>query len=142
MSKKWDKRWSEMAELVSTWSKDPSTKVGAVIAKGNKFISLGYNGAPSGVDDSRVLLDRDTKLACTIHAETNAVLSSDKKIKGCTIYVTQFPCSNCAAVLVQKGIKRVVVTKPMDPGFYERWKDSMEHSLNMFIEAGIIFEYE
>lgn len=139
---KWDQRWADMAGLVSTWSKDPSTKVGAVIASGKKFISLGYNGPPAGVSDEAILRDRDTKLACTIHAEANAILSSELPVNGCTIYVTHYPCSGCAAMIVQKGIKRVVLTKPMDEGFVERWKASMEYTKCMFEDAGVSVVYK
>ena len=73
----WDRRFLEMAALVSTWSKDPSTKVGAVITRGKFVVSLGFNGHPAGVEDSDARLhDREMKYRTIIHAELNAILSA------------------------------------------------------------------
>ena len=101
----WDARFLQMAALVATWSKDPSTKVGAVITRGKFVISLGFNGHPSGIDDSAARLhDREQKYRTIIHAEMNAILSARQPLDGCTLYVVPFmPCSNCGAVIVQAG---------------------------------------
>lgn len=106
---KWDVRFMEMARLVASWSKDPSTKVGAVIAdQHNRVVSQGYNGPPRGVEDDPGV-DRDTKLRRTIHAEKNAILFARGDVSDCTLYVTHHPCGPCAAFIVQAGISRVVV---------------------------------
>lgn len=133
---RWDLRFIEMAALVASWSKDPSTKVGAVITNDkNHVISLGFNGFPRGVED-RLDVSRETKLARTIHAEPNAILHAKQDLAGCSIYVTRPPCSNCAALIIQSGISRVVYEAP-DPAFLVRWKDSISESIQMFEEARI-----
>lgn len=133
---RWDLRFIEMAALVASWSKDPSTKVGAVITNDkNHVISLGFNGFPRGVED-RLDVSRETKLARTIHAEPNAILHAKQDLAGCSIYVTRPPCSNCAALIIQSGISRVVYEAP-DPDFLVRWKDSIGESIQMFEEARI-----
>ena len=133
---RWDLRFIEMAALVASWSKDQSTKVGAVITNDkNHVISLGFNGFPRGVED-RLDVSRETKLARTIHAEPNAILHAKQDLAGCSIYVTRPPCSNCAALIIQSGISRVVYEAP-DPDFLVRWKDSISESIQMFEEARI-----
>jgi dCMP deaminase len=131
----WDARFLQMAALVATWSKDPSTKVGAVITRGKFVISLGFNGHPSGIDDSAARLhDREQKYRTIIHAEMNAILSARQPLDGCTLYVVPFmPCSNCGAVIVQAGIKRVVTLENNN----ERWLESFEITRQIFAEAGI-----
>jgi len=136
MINKWVPRFLQMADLVATWSKDPSTQVGAVIAKGNRVISLGFNGYPSGVVDSVGDDDRDTKLLKTIHAEENAILHAKRDLKGCEMFVTHFPCPNCAAKIIQTEI--VAVYCPEQPAeFMERWGEKIELSKKMFLEAGV-----
>lgn len=133
---RWDLRFIEMASLVASWSKDPSTKVGAVITNDkNHVVSLGFNGFPRGVED-RLNVSRETKLARTIHAEANALLHAKQDLAGCSIYVTRPPCSNCAALIIQSGIERVVYEAP-DPAFLLRWKGSISESIQMFEEARI-----
>ena len=93
-SMKWDQRFLELAKLVSTWSKDPSTKVGAVIAHDRKIISVGYNGFPEGVlDTAERYYDRETKYKYMVHAERNALLFANTSVKGMTLYTYPFmPC--------------------------------------------------
>ena len=131
----------DMAALVASWSKDPSTQVGAVIAdKKNRVISLGFNGFPRNIQDHSALLeDRDEKLRRTIHAEENALLFATQSVEGCTIYVTHPPCARCAAKIIQSGIERVVV-KEVSDSFLERWADDWRSATMMFREAGILFE--
>lgn len=131
----------DMAKLVSTWSKDPSTKVGSVIASGNKLYSHGYNGPPKGVPDDFWLENRQRKLSCTLHAEENAILNIGSKPTinaddPLTLYVTAMPCSNCSSRIVQFGIRRVVCDIG-SPEFQERWKDSIELSKLLFEHAGV-----
>jgi len=140
MGNKWDDRMLDLANLVSTWSKDPSTGVGAVIVdEKNRVVSLGFNGFPRGVHDSEdVLFDRDEKLRRTIHAEENALLFAGRSVEGCTLYLTHPPCARCAAKIIQSGIARVVAQKASD-GFEERWAVDMRSTLEMFAEVGILF---
>ena len=103
----WHKRFFDLADLVGSWSKDPSTKVGAAIVRPDRTIaSVGYNGFPRGVED--VYTTRDAKLLRTVHAEANAILAAQEPLRGYTLYVTPLhPCANCAAYIIQSGIKEV-----------------------------------
>lgn len=138
---KWDDRMLALAGLVATWSKDPSTGVGAVIADArNRVVSLGFNGFPRAVDDSRIAdMSRDEKLRRTIHAEENALLFAGRPLDGCTAYVTHPPCARCAAKLVQAGIGRVVVGDG-GPYFNTRWADDLASALAIYAESGVIFQ--
>lgn len=139
---KWDRRFLGLANLVATWSKDPSTGVGAVIVDAkNRIVSMGFNGFPRAVrDDEAALNNRDEKLRRTIHAEANAILFAGRPVEGCTIYVTHPPCAKCAATIIQAGITRVISRPPWN-SFTERWADDMRSASEMFAEAGTGFDY-
>lgn len=143
MIDKWDHRYLGLAAHVAQWSKDPSTKVGAVIARPDKTIaSLGFNGFPRGVDDTDERLNhRPTKYAMVVHAEGNAIVNAREPLHDYTLYVDpMFPCSNCAALIIQSGIKRVVTVEATAEQM-ERWGDSFKMSTSMFSEAGVIAEF-
>jgi dCMP deaminase len=132
----WDRRFLDLAHHVAQWSKDPSTQVGAVIVRPDKTIaSLGYNGIPRGVEDrAERLNDRPTKYSMTLHAEANAILSAHEPVRGYTLYVSPLhPCSNCAALIIQAGISRVVTKR----GDVDRWSESFATARTMFGEAGV-----
>lgn len=135
--KKWDPRFLEMAELVSQWSKDPSTKVGAVIVdpETQRIVSLGYNGFPQRVADTAERLElRETKYDLVIHAEMNALQFAERSVKGCTLYVYPLPpCIRCATQIIQAGIKRVVAPS----SWPERWDASIQSTFKLFDEVGI-----
>lgn len=136
---KWDERFIELAKLVGSWSKDPSTQVGAVIVDDDKrIVSIGFNGFPKGVKDSQKrLVDRDEKYAIIVHAEANALMFANRSVEGCTLYTWPFqPCSKCAGLIIQSGIKRVVSVVHDD----KRWKKNFEISQKLFTESGIILE--
>ena len=135
---KWDLRFMELTKMVASWSKDPSTKVGAVIADNqNRIISLGYNGFAKGIDDTEDrYADRSFKYSAIIHAEENAMFFANRDLSGCTIYVSFFPCSNCAAKIIQCGIKRVVTTHPTEEQI-GRWGKSFNVSKILLEEASI-----
>jgi len=136
---KWDKRFLELAEHVSAWSKDPSTKVGCCITDSkNRVVSVGYNGFPIGVDDNEDYLNnRDKKLQRTIHAEPNAILFAQRDLTDHTLYVYPFPpCVNCAALIIQAGITKVV-SPDASAELRERWHESMIAAEEMFEEAGV-----
>lgn len=142
---KWTKRFMERAALISTWSKDPSTQCGAIIVDDrNHVISEGYNGFPRGVADTQArYADRTVKLKMVLHAELNAILSVDdrSRLNGATIYVHPMPpCGQCAAAIVQVGIKRVITIKPT-PEQIERWVDDFTAMENMFQEASVDLVY-
>jgi len=132
---KWDYRFLELAKLISTWSKDPSTQVGAVITDENRHVvSMGYNGFPRGVDDDIRLQTREQKLKLIVHAEQNALLFANQKLEGCTIYTYPFmPCSTCAGQIIQVGITRVVSFKSNTTN----WVEHFNQSRKMFAEVGI-----
>ena len=131
----WDTRFLELARLVSTWSKDPSTQVGAVITRGKFVVSLGFNGHPKGVGDTAARLEnREVKYRTIIHAEINAILTAKQDLEGCTIYIWPFmPRSQCGAAIVQAGMKRVVVPKADN----ERWAESFAFTTEIFSEAAV-----
>ncbi len=134
---KWDTRFIELAKLFGSWSKDPSTKAGAVIVRGKKPIAHGYNGFPAGVPDTAEHLNsRDEKYPRIIHAELNAILTATESLQGTTIYCTHFPCSRCTANIIQVGIIRVVCPKPPED-FITRWGADMIISKDMFSKKGI-----
>lgn len=134
----WDARFLGMAQFVSAWSKDPSTKVGAVIVRPDRtVVSVGYNGFPRGCDDDTAMLaDRPTKYLRTVHAEVNAIIKASEKLGGCTLYVYPLhPCATCAGIIIQSGISRVVAfTKDDGDG---RWEEQFKQARQMFEEAGV-----
>lgn len=133
--RKWDGTLLGWAQYISTASKDPSTKVGAIIAdQNNRVTGMGYNGFAIGVKDTeKRLKDRCLKYSLVLHAETNALLSACKT-QECTIYVWPMPpCSQCMSQIIQSGIVRVVA-----PAEYEeRWRESVELGLRIAWEAGV-----
>lgn len=136
---KWDNRFLNIAENISFWSKDPSTKVGAVIADGKKFVSAGYNGFPVGILDDGRLDNREEKYNLIIHGEMNALIFAARDLTGLTLYTYPFlPCSRCASMMIQAGIIRVVA--PVVPErLRERWEESLKLTRGLFQEAGIDF---
>lgn len=137
----WDLYFLRLAEHVSTASKDPSTRVGAVIADGKRLVSTGFNGFAQGCDDSpAVYADRDQKLSRVVHAEVNAILFAGRRLDGCTLYTVPFsPCDRCAGVVIQAGIKRVVAPA-CPPAIRERWAKSLESAERQFREAGVTLD--
>ena len=111
----WDEYFMGMAVLSSLRSKDPSTKVGAVIVNDEKkVVSIGYNGMPRNIDDDDLTWNKgeglDSKYLYVCHAELNAILNArnGSSLSNCTVYVTLFPCNECTKALIQVGIKEVV----------------------------------
>lgn len=143
MTDKWDQRFLERARVISLWSKDPSTQVGAVIVNSNRIVcGEGYNGFPRGVKDTLERLnDRAIKYLYTVHAEINALLFG-WDLKGSTLYVYPFsPCATCAGAIIQAGIARVVYPKCLDEEVdterSARWAVHSEAAEAMFMEAGV-----
>ena len=141
MSDKWDLRFIELAHHISSWSKDPSTKVGCVVVGSDREIrSTGFNGFPRGIeDDDERLLDREKKYPLICHAEENAIMHAARigiSLKGSTAYVTWPPCSRCARSLIQSGIKEIIYPTPGE--IPERWQEDFDISNAMISEAGVI----
>ena len=128
-----------MAHAAAEWSKDPGTKVGAVLVQDRRIIATGYNGFPAGIPDNpERYADRETKLALTVHAEINAILNAANagaSTRGATLYVTFPPCVNCACAIVQAGIESVVCPTVEDQP--ERWRDSFRRGQAVLEEAGV-----
>jgi dCMP deaminase len=139
---KWDRRYLAVAREISEWSKDPSTKVGAVIAdKRGRIVALGYNGFPENVLDAQPKLDdRPTKYEMTVHAEVNAILIAGRSAIEGTVYVYGLPvCPRCAGVLIQAGIARVVAKAPgCNTG--QKWDEDGTIARSMLAEAKIDFD--
>ena len=143
MSNKWDIRFLEMAKLVASWSKDPSTQVGAIAVRNRTVIAQGYNGFPRGVDDHELYyLNKAIKYKRIVHAEMNAIYNAAENgvsLKDSTIYVIGLPiCHDCAKGLIQAGISRVVTPEQEIP---ENWQESISSSISMFKEAGVIWHW-
>lgn len=137
---KWDIRFMRLAKEIGSWSKDPSSQVGAIIVNDDrKILATGYNGFPSGIEDNQRLHNRETKYPMVIHAEANCLLNAlnnGTAVKGGTIYVHKLPiCSDCCKMLIQAGIKRMVIM-PVDEtiSWVANWKN---FSLPMINEVKI-----
>jgi dCMP deaminase len=145
-NEKWDRRYLELAKYVATnWSKDPSTKVGAVLVNYNfKKEFIGYNGFPKGVnDDPERYNNREIKYKLITHAEVNAIIKAGDYSFGSTLYV--YPsfslppiCNDCAKLAIQRGVKEIVgyIADPNDPRA-KRWEESISISQIMLKEANI-----
>ena len=141
----WEEYFMAVAKLSANRSKDPSTQVGAcIVSDDKKILSLGYNGMPIGMNDENAPWDRDgeylnTKYPYVCHSELNAILNARGiNLTGTTLYVTLFPCNECAKAIIQSGIKKVI---------YESDKyadtDGTKASKIMFDECGIEYiKYE
>ena len=111
----WDQYFMGVAKLSAFRSKDPNTQVGAcIVTPENKIVGVGYNGLPWGCEDTdfpwynREGDMYDTKYPYVVHAELNAILNSIQKLNGCRIYVSLFPCHECAKAIIQSGIKEII----------------------------------
>lgn len=135
----WDEYFMGIAMLSAMRSKDPSTKVGACIVDNNhRVVSIGYNGMPSGLDEDQLSWNKgeelDSKYLYVCHAEFNAILNTrdGSSLRGCTLYVSLFPCNECTKAIIQTGIKEVVYVS-------NKYKDTtaIKASTKMLELAGI-----
>lgn len=143
---KWDKRFMDMTELVATWSScfKSDRQVGAIITKDKRILTTGYNGASAGIVSckekgecirQKLGIESGTRheLCYAVHAEQNAIIQAAKQgicVDGATLYCTHQPCSICAKMIINSGIKRVV--------FKQGYPD--DFSMEMFKEAGLEIE--
>lgn len=148
MSVKWDSRFIRLAREIASWSKDRSTRVGAVIVAEDKTpSSYGYNGFPRDIDDDVLERhERPSKYEWTEHAERNAIYNATRTgqtLLNNTIYVTHIPCPDCARAILQVGIKRVVIDQASksDDDFQQRWDEKGQFSQRMFEEAKVKVAY-
>ena len=138
----WDEYFMGIALLTAMRSKDPSSQVGAcIVSPENKILSLGYNGMPIGCDDDAMPWEREgeplnTKYMYVCHAELNAILNSaHNNLKGARVYVTLFPCNECAKAIIQAGIKRIVYDSDKYDG-----TPSVVASKRMLKAAGVVMQ--
>lgn len=140
----WDEYFMAIAKLSSMRSKDPSTQVGAcIVGRDNRILSIGYNGAPNGFNDTCFPWDREgetleKKYVYVCHAEMNAILNyrgSRKDLEQAKIYVDLFPCNECAKLIIQSGIKEVIY-------LCDKYKDtdSVRASKRLFDECGVTYQ--
>lgn len=140
----WTTRWMDMVDLVASWSKDRSTKVGCVIIDDRQVIlSSGWNGFPRGIDDTvESRHERPAKYKWTEHAERNAIYNAAAngiKLRGATMFIRWFPCSDCARAIIQSGIATLVCTEPNFDN--EIWGADFRVSHEMLVEAKINIIY-
>lgn len=133
---RWLRRYLSLAFLVAGWSKDPSTKVGAVVVGVNTGeIAIGYNGFPPGVADTEERLnDKPTKYAMIQHAERNVLDNARFDLRGAMLVTTMFPCHECAKSIISRGIKTVACPPPLER---EPWLTSSKWTREMFAESGV-----
>ena len=138
----WDEYFMGVAILSGMRSKDPNTQVGAcIVSEDHKILSMGYNGLPIGCSDDEFPWSREgdpleNKYFYTTHSELNAILNyRGGSLEGSTIYVTLFPCNECAKAIIQSGIKRVVY----DSDKYESTPATIA-SKRMLKASGIVLE--
>lgn len=143
---KWDRRFLELAKHVSSWSKDPSTKVGAVLTDAkHEVVGLGYNGFARGVgDDKDRYENRDLKYKLVVHAEVNAILSAGHRSRGGILYVWpsfDIPCIcvECMKTAAQAGVSEIIgyVPTPEVAERAKRWAESIACARLICDEAGI-----
>ena len=141
---KWDDRFMEMCRLTATWSSCLRRQIGSVIVKDKRIMTTGYNGAPTGMKTCRekgeclrekmnIPSGTRAEMCYAAHAEENAILQAAKlgiSIDGATLYCTHQPCSVCAKMIVNSGIRRVVYEQGYPDAF----------SLEIFGESGVILE--
>lgn len=139
----WDKRFIDLAHNIADWSKDRKKKVGALIVdEDRRIISTGYNGMAKGInDDVEERHEKPLKLSYFVHAEANAIYAAAKsgiRTKGCAMYATFHPCSECAKAIIQSGITHVVC---YEPDWNSSWADTARIARDMFKEAKIVVKY-
>lgn len=134
----WDKRWLNIAKEVASWSKDPRRKVGCVLVNlENTQLSGGFNGFPRGVADDARLDDKLKKLLMVVHAEANAIAAAARNghsLLGAIAYITSNPCAQCASLMIQAGIMRVVYIPTENQ---PEWQLSHDLAMEMFAEVGV-----
>jgi len=135
---KWNLRYFALALEVATWSKDPNKQVGAVcVSPDKRSIVVGYNGFPTGIVDSPNLLEnKELKNRLMVHAEANCIVNGDTSLRGWSMHVTKAPCTDCAKLIINARIARVVCPHPGGS-----WKTDQALALSLFKQAGIEVEF-
>jgi dCMP deaminase len=142
----WDQLFMSMVYLVAMKSKDENTHVGAVIVgPDNEVRSVGYNNFPRHINDEvPERQERPEKYKWFAHAEVNSIANAAMvgiPVKGCRMYTNGVPCNGCALMIVNSGIKKVIVDKEWDDNNYNQWIEEAERTRVMFAEAGVELEF-
>lgn len=143
MTIKWHKRFLANAEMTASWSKYPGLNVGCVIVDDDKNqLSGGFNGFPRGITDDGRLKVRDTAIRMVVHAEANAIATAARNghsLKGGNLYCTHRPCPQCASLIIQSGIKRVVTIWGQNEisNSGTDWRPEFDFGTEMLMEAGV-----
>ena len=137
---KWDTRFLKLAKEIATWSKDPSTQVGAIAVKDRRILATGYNGFPKGIEDKeQTLNNRESKLRLMVHGEMNMIFNAVEhgvNLKDSTVYVWGLPvCEDCFKGLIQVGVVRVVM--PDIEIHAKKWKHGCEFGKCKMKDVGI-----
>lgn len=136
----WDEYFMRMVYLVALKSKDPSSKIGAVLTKDNRVVSTGFNGFPIGVNDIfERYLDKETKYKYVVHAEDNCILTAARfgiSTLTTTLYTQDIPCNECCKSIIQGGINEIVIHTHW-PKMNIKWIESQAISKTMLSECGI-----
>ena len=140
---KWDKRFLSIASEISTWSKDPSRKIGAIAVRNRKILSTGYNGFPKGIEDSEERYsNRQIKYQYVVHAEMNCIYNAAENgisLRDSTLYIYGLPvCGDCALGIIQAGVSRVV---SISEGTPDRWIAAVGKTNEIFKVAGVEYEF-
>tara|TARA_B110001454_G_scaffold103797_1_gene97731 strand:+ start:84 stop:554 length:471 start_codon:yes stop_codon:yes gene_type:complete len=139
----WGNKYMHLAKEISTWSKDPSTKIGAiVVGEHGQILSQGFNGFPRGIKDSEDRLNnRERKYELVVHGEMNAIYNASLNgisLKGGIMYVYGLPiCNECAKGIIQVGIKKVVAMRPEK--YNSDWDKSNKNAEALFSEAEVMY---
>lgn len=136
-----DSYYLEVAAHYAKASEDPSTKTGCVLAGAHGLIAGGCNAFPQGVEATHERLhDRSLKYPMVVHAEMNAMIAASFRAAGATAYLHPWPpCADCAGVMIQCGIERVVAPEPTAEQI-SRWSASFDIMQTMFNEAGVVLD--
>lgn len=138
-------RYLDLAQHVSTWSKDPSSQIGAVAVVGNGLPIIGFNGFPRGMADDDRLNDRPVKYKKTVHAEMNCIYNAADlgvSLRDSTMFVYGLPvCGPCSLGVIQAGVKKVFM-RPNYSKVTQTWIDSFQETADNFEECGVSWEVE
>lgn len=142
----WNKRFIELAEHISTWSKDPSTKIGVISInpETNNILSTGFNGFARGIEDTTFRLsNREKKYKYIVHGEQNCIYNATRNgisLQNSHMYVYGlWVCSSCASAIVQVGVDTVFFRPNKNKESQDRWKESGLLTKEIFKEAGVNF---
>jgi len=141
----WNLRFMQLADYIAQWSKDRSSRVGAVIVVDKNPISMGYNGFPRGCDDDNdERHERPKKYSWVLHAEENAIVNAARngqRTLGSDMYINWFPCSRCAGEIVNAGIKTIYCDKEPDWTINDTWTSDQLIALEKLNEGGVNIVY-